>query len=82
VRSVVPLARALAAGGRGADALGLLQRALDGDFGLQPSAVEYLDALDVMARLAFERGDAVKAVEYLREALQRRPEDLRVGELQ
>ncbi len=82
VRSVVPLARALASGGRSADALSLLQRVLDGDFGLQPSAIEYLDALDVMARLAFERGDAVKAAEYLREALQRRPDDLRGGELQ
>lgn len=82
VRSVVPLAKALTAAGRGADALNLLQRILDGDFGLEPSAVEYLDALDVMARLAFDRGDAAKAAGLLREALQRRPEDNRVGELQ
>ena len=82
VRSVVPLAKALSASGRGADALNLLQRILDGDFGLEPSAVEYLDALDAMARLAFDRGDTGKAASLLREALQRRPEDGRVGELQ
>jgi tetratricopeptide (TPR) repeat protein len=81
VRSVVPMARALASGGRGADALGLLQRVLDGDFGLQPSANEYFDALDVLARLSFERGDFVKSVETLREALLRRPDDPRSGEL-
>lgn len=81
VRSVVPMARALASGGRGADALGLLQRVLDGDFGLQPSANEYFDALDLMARLAYERGDFVKSTEMLREALLRRPEDVRGGEL-
>ena len=81
VRSVVPMARALASGGRGADALSLLQRVLDGDFGLQPSANEYYDALDVMGKLAFERGDFVKCAELLREALMRRPEDPRTGEL-
>lgn len=81
VRSVVPMARALASGGRGADALNLLQRVLDGDFGLQPSANEYYDALDVMAKLAFERNDFVKSAELLREALMRRPEDIRTGEL-
>lgn len=81
VRSVVPMARALASGGRGADALNLLQRVLDGDFGLQPSANEYYDALDLMAKLAFERSDFVKSAELLREALMRRPEDIRTGEL-
>ena len=81
VRSVVPMARALSSGGRSADALNLLQRVLDGDFGLQPSASEYFDALDLMARLAYDRGDFVKSTEMLREALMRRPEDVRGGEL-
>jgi len=77
----IDVASALASGGRGADALNLLQRVLDGDFGLQPSANEYYDALDLMAKLAFERSDFVKSAELLREALMRRPEDIRTGEL-
>jgi tetratricopeptide (TPR) repeat protein len=82
VRSVVPLARALASGGRPADALNVLQRITSGEFGLEPSANEYFEALEVMAGLAFDRGDFVRATELLREAILRRPEDPRSGELQ
>lgn len=82
VRSVVPLARALASGGRPADALNVLQRITSGEFGLEPSANEYFEALEVMAGLAYDRGDPVRAAELLREALLRRPDDPRSGELQ
>ena len=80
-KAIVPLARALAAGGRVADATQQLQSVVDGVAGLKPSAEEYFEALDLYARLSFEKGDAVRSAELLREAIARRPEDARVGEL-
>ncbi|MFM1822933.1 MAG: hypothetical protein RI967_1199 [Planctomycetota bacterium] len=80
VRSVVPLARALAAAGRTADALSVLGRVLDGEFGLKPSANEYLEALDAAARLSFDRGEFVRAAEHLRELEARAPGHERIGE--
>lgn len=80
VRSVVPLARALAAAGRTADALQVLGRVLDGEFGLKPSASEYLEALDAAARLSFDRGEFVRAAEHLRELEARAPGHERIGE--
>ncbi len=80
VRSVVPLARALASAGRPADAAQVLGRVLDGEFGLKPSANEYLEALDAAAGLSFDRGDFVRAAEHLRELEARVPGHARVGE--
>jgi tetratricopeptide (TPR) repeat protein len=80
-KAIVPLARALAAAGRVADAAQQLQSVIDGVAGLKPSAEEYFEALDLFARLSFEKGDAVRSAELLREAIARRPEDARVGEL-
>ncbi|MFZ9881381.1 MAG: tetratricopeptide repeat protein, partial [Phycisphaerales bacterium] len=81
VQSVVPLARALASSGRTADAAQRLQGVVDGTFGLEPSAAEYYEALDLLARISFEKGDFVRSAEALREAIARRPEEPRVGEL-
>jgi tetratricopeptide (TPR) repeat protein len=81
VRSIVPLARALASSGRAADALQRLQGVIDGSFGLEPSADEYHEALDVLARLAFERGDFARSAGLLREAIARGADSPRLGEL-
>jgi len=81
VQSVVPLARALASSGRTADAAQRLQGVVDGTFGLEPSAAEYYEALDLLARISFEKGDFVRSAEALREAIARRPDEPRVGEL-
>ncbi len=82
VRSIVPLARALDAGGRSADAAVKLGSVLDGSFGLEPAADEYWDALDVLAAIVARKDDHARAVELLREALARRPDAPRVGELE
>ncbi|RLS62090.1 MAG: hypothetical protein DWH97_12245 [Planctomycetota bacterium] len=80
-RSIVPLARALASSGRVADAMAQLQTVIDGAAGLKPSADEYFEALDVYARLCAQKEDFVRSAELLREAVARRPENPRVGEL-
>ncbi len=82
VRSIVSLARALDAGGRSADAAVKLGSVLDGSFGLEPVADEYWDALDVLSGIVARKGDHGRAVELLREALARRPDAERVGELE
>ena len=82
VRSIVPLARALNAGGRSADAAVKLGSVLDGTFGLEPAAQEYWDSLDVLAGIVARKGDHARAVELLREALARRPDAPRAGELE
>ena len=82
VQSIVPLARALHAGGRTADAAVKLGSVLDGSFGLEPAADEYWDSLDVLSLLMARKGDHARAVELLREALARRPDAPRAGELE
>lgn len=81
VQSVVPLARALSSAGRAADALQRLQTVIDGTFGLEPSATEYYEALDLFARISFDKGDFIRSAESLREAIARRPDEPRAGEL-
>jgi tetratricopeptide (TPR) repeat protein len=80
-RAVVPLARALDAGGRGDEAIASLQRVLAGDYGLKPDAVEYFNALDLLARIQFRRERFTESAELLHEALVRCPDSKRVGEL-
>jgi len=81
IRAIVPLARALDADGRGDEAISSLQEVLTGAFGLRPDAVEYFNALDLLARIRQRKGDFTESAELLHEAIARNPEPARLGEL-
>ena len=81
IRAIVPLARALDADGRGDEAIASLQEVLSGAFGLRPDAVEYFNALDLLARIRQRKGDFTESAELLHEAIARNPDPDRLGEL-
>ncbi len=80
-RAIVPLARVLAADGRADEATSHLQSVLSGDFGLKPEAVEYFNALDLLAKIQFSKARFTESAELLHEAIVRCPDPTRLGEL-
>lgn len=80
-RAIVPLARSLDADGRGDEAIASLQQVLSGEYGLKPEAVEYFNALDLLARIQQRKGKCTEAAELLHEAIARIPDQARLGEL-
>ncbi len=81
-RVAMPLCRALVASRDTAGALAQLKKILEGGAGLRPDSEQYQEALDLYAKLAFDRGDFVASAERLRELVDRNPNDVAVGERQ
>ncbi|MGA1223241.1 MAG: tetratricopeptide repeat protein [Phycisphaerales bacterium] len=79
-RVAMPLCRVLVDSGDTTRALAELGRILEGGAGLRPESEQYLEALELFARLSFDRGDFVACAERLRELVERDPDAPAVGE--
>ena len=81
-RVAMPLCRVLVDSGDTTRAIAELGRILDGHAGLRPDSEQYREALDLSARLSFERGDFTASAERLSELIERDPAAGPMGERQ
>jgi len=79
-RVAMPLCKVLVAAGDAPRALAELQKILEGQAGLRPDSQQYLEALELFARLSASRGDHAAAAERLAELLERDPQHPALGE--
>ncbi|MFM2165386.1 MAG: hypothetical protein RL325_1823 [Planctomycetota bacterium] len=79
-RVAMPLCKVLVAGGDIPRALAELRKILEGHAGLRPDSQQYLEALELFARLSATRGDHAAAAERLAELIERDPQSPALGE--
>ena len=79
-RVAMRLCRVFAESDQAPRAIAELQRVLSGKAGLTPDSEQYLEALELYARMSRSRGDFVASAERLAELIERAPEAPQVGE--
>ena len=79
-RVAMPLCKVLVSDGDIPRALAELRKILEGHAGLRPDSQQYLEALELFARLSATRGDHAAAAERLAELIERDPRNSALGE--